>query len=99
VNTARARRSGLSNPTVQTRKGKASMRLTGSSGMRRYPAIGSATIKDRTEEARMAVLSQKLDPRLREDRNSRMKVVCMRMYPAKTKRMSKESAFCGVTYK
>lgn len=48
-----------------------------------------------TEDERIAVMSQKLEPRLRDDRNNRPKVICIRMYPKRTKRMSRESAFWG----
>ena len=42
----------------------------------------------------MPVESQKLEPRARDDKNSRMNVTCIRMYPVRTTRMSSESAFC-----
>lgn len=46
------------------------------------------------DEDMMAVMSQKLEPKLRDDKNRRMKVVCIRMYPNSTSMMSRESAFC-----
>jgi len=65
-NTARARRRGLSNPTVQTRKGRASVRATGSMGMLSAIAKGRERTRARTEEDMMAQGSQKLEPRARE---------------------------------
>jgi len=61
--------------------------------MLRYIAKGRAKRKAVTDDERIAVMSQKLEPRLREDKNNRPNVVCIRMYPNKTRRMSSESAF------
>lgn len=57
-------------------------------------ARGMLRIKAVMDEERIAVVSQKLEPRLRDERNSRINVVCMRMYPNNTSRISRESAFC-----
>ena len=69
----------MSKPMVQTRKGRASTRATGSRGMLKYIAKGRAKRKAVTEDERIAVMSQKLEPRLREDKNNRPNVVCIRM--------------------
>lgn len=95
MNTARAKRSGLSKPTVQTKKGRASTRQTGSRGILRYIAKGRAKRKAVTDDERIAVISQKLEPRLRDDKKRRPKVICIRIYPNSTRRMSRESAFLG----
>jgi hypothetical protein len=76
--TARARRRGLSKPTVHTRKGRASVRATGSMGILRAMAMGRAMRKERTAEERMARGRKKEEPRARERERSRKKVVCMR---------------------
>ena len=61
--------------------------------MLQYIAKGRASRKAVTDDERIAVMSQKLEPRLRDDRNSRPNVMCMRMYPNRTRRISRESAF------
>ena len=45
----------------------------------RYIAKGIARRKAVTDDERIAVMSQKLEPRLREDRNKRPKVVCIKI--------------------
>ena len=50
-------------------------------------------MKERIDEETMAVVSQKLDPKARDARNKRMNDACIRTYPARTRRMSRESAF------
>jgi hypothetical protein len=61
--TARARRRGLSKPTVQTRKGRASVRAMGLMGILRAIAMGRATRKERTaEERREKFTANKLGP-------------------------------------
>jgi hypothetical protein len=64
---------------VQTKKGRASTRQTGSRGMLRYIAKGIARRKAVTDDERIAVMSQKLEPRLREEKNKRPKVICIRI--------------------
>ena len=51
--TARARRRGLSNPMVTTRKGSASERPTMSTGMERAFAIGRPRMNAKIEEIRI----------------------------------------------
>ena len=63
--------------------------------MLKYIAKGRARRKAVTDDERIAVMSQKLEPRLRDAKNSRPKVICIKMYPNKTSKMSRESAFCG----
>jgi len=50
-------------------------------------------MKERVDDDRIAVVNQKLEPRLRDARKRRMNVVCINTYPARTSRMSKLSAF------
>jgi hypothetical protein len=47
--------------------------------MLRYIAKGRAKRKAVTDDERIAVMSQKLEPRLREDKNKRPKVICIRI--------------------
>lgn len=93
VNTARPRRRGLSNPTVHTRKGKASVSSTGSTGIPRCNAKGRESTKASVLEVRMPAVSQKLLPRDREETRRRKKVVCIKTYPASTRRISNECAW------
>ena len=51
----------------------------GSIGMRRDMAIGREMRRARTELETIAVGSQKLEPRERERRKRRIKVMCMQM--------------------
>jgi hypothetical protein len=46
--------------------------------MLKYIAKGRAKRKAVTDDERIAVMSQKLEPRLREDKNKRPKVMCIR---------------------
>ena len=46
--------------------------------MLRYIAKGRAKRKAVTDDERIAVMSQKFEPRLREDKNKRPKVMCIR---------------------
>ena len=39
--------------------------------------MGNATMKERTEDDRIAVVNQKFEPRLRDDKKRRIKVVCI----------------------
>ena len=70
-NTALASLSGLSNPTVQTKNGNASVNATGSIGIFKAIAIGREMSKARTAEERMANGSQNDEPRFRERRRRR----------------------------
>ena len=47
--------------------------------MSKYIAKGRASRKAVTDDERIAVMSQKLEPRLREDKNKRPKVICIRI--------------------
>jgi len=55
--------------------------------------MGKATMKERVDDERMAVVNQKLEPKLRDARNRRMNVVCISTYPARTSKISRLSAF------
>jgi len=70
-NTALANLSGLSNPTVHTRNGNASVNATGSIGIFKAMAIGRARSKARTAEETIANGSQNDEPRFRERRRRR----------------------------
>ena len=70
-NTVLASLSGLSNPTVQTKNGNASVNATGSIGIFKLIAIGRARRRARTAEEMMANGSQKDEPRVRERRRRR----------------------------
>lgn len=70
-NTALANLSGLSNPTVQTKNGNASVNATGSIGIFKLIAIGSAMSKARTADEMIANGSQNDEPSLRERRRRR----------------------------
>lgn len=50
-------------------------------------------MNERIDDETTAVLSQKLDPKARDARNKRINDACIRTYPARTRRMSRESAF------
>ena len=76
MKTARASRIGLSNPTVQMKKGRASERATGSTGIFSHIAMGSDIRAARKADETMADGSQKLDPSWRE-REARMKKVAI----------------------
>jgi hypothetical protein len=85
--TARVRTKGFSNPTVMTRKGRASPRRTGLMEMSRYEAVRRENMKATQEEQRARVASQNpREPELerREVERRRMlrysetKVECMR---------------------
>lgn len=99
VNTVRAKRSGLSKPIVQTRNGSASVNATGSIGIRKAIAIGREIKRARMALETIARGNQKLEPSFLERVIRRKKVVCMRMYPARIRRMSRESAFLARSQK
>jgi len=65
---------------MQTMKGRASVRATGSMGMWNHIARGRDRRRSRTAEEMMAEGSQKLEPSQRERESRRRKVVCMRTY-------------------
>jgi hypothetical protein len=69
----------LSNPTVQTRNGSASVKATGSIGMRSHIAKGREMRRASTEDETMAVGSQKFEPRDRERKNKRINVECIKI--------------------
>ena len=77
--TSRARRRGFSNPTVHTRKGRASVRQTGSSGIPKKRQRGRVKRNAKHDERKIPVESQKLEPRARDEKKRRRKVECMRM--------------------
>ena len=93
VNTARPRRSGLSNPTVQTRKGSASVSNTGSTGIPRWRARGIDNTNASVLDVRIPAVNQKLLPSARAEMRRRKNVVCIRRYPAMTSKISKECAW------
>ena len=85
--TARVRTKGFSNPTVMTRKGRASPSKTGFTVISRYQAVRRANMKARQEDVRAAEASQIPEERdwgRRERERRRMlrkretKVECMR---------------------
>ena len=69
----------MSKPTVQTRKGNASVNAMGSRGMSNDRHRGRVKRKEMMADEKMPVDSQKFEPNAREDRNSLKKVTCIRM--------------------
>lgn len=78
MNTARASLTGLSKPTVQTRKGSASLRATTSIGIFATLAMLNARSRARTPEEMMAAGMERVEARALALTKRTTKVRCMR---------------------
>jgi len=50
-------------------------------------------MKERVDDERIAMVNEKLEPKLQDARNRRMNVVCISRYLARTSKISRLSAF------